>query len=645
MSGVSRDMSRLIIQQMSDAIIHRGPDSAGHWIDEQAGVGMGHRRLAIIDLSPEGHQPMISACGRYVIVFNGEIYNYRSLRQQIERQAEEGAPPRFRGRSDTEVMLACISRWGLSRALQSFNGMFAFALWDRLERQLHLARDRIGEKPLYYGWLGSSFVFGSELKALRKHPHFRNAINRDALTLYLRYGYVPSPYSIYEGIHKLPPATMLTVRTGGTAADSSPRSYWSCREAAERGVAAPFEGSEGEAIEELDTLLRDSVKIRMEADVPLGAFLSGGIDSSTVVALMQNQSNRAVKTFSIGFHVQNYNEAEHARAVAEHLGTEHTELYVTPQQALSVLDRMTTLFDEPFADPSQIPTFLVSELARRHVTVSLSGDGGDELFAGYPRYFGSMKYWRKLRPIPFRVRQLAAGALSSVPVAAWDNVFGMFSGILPSRVKKYARGDRVYEAADVLKCRSPDALYGWVISRWKTPTKLVRDGREPPTALCNTEEWAGLPDFVSRMEYYDCVTYLPDDIMVKLDRASMGVSLEARVPILDHRVVEFSWRLPLSMKIKRYNGKWLLRQVLYKYVPKNLVDRPKMGFAVPIDSWLRGELREWCEDLLNEKRLCEGGFLNPRPIRKAWAEHLSGVRNWHDQLWVVLSLQAWLAAQ
>lgn len=643
-AGLSRERSLSVLTKMTSTLTHRGPDSAGYWADEQVGIALGHRRLAIIDLTPEGHQPMHSACGRYVIAFNGEIYNYKALRSELEA-ATPGGALFFRGHSDTEVMLAAIAHWGVEPALQRFNGMFAFALWDRQERKLHLARDRIGEKPLYYGWVGGHFVFGSELKALRAYPDFKAEIDRGALTLYLRHNYIPAPYSIFQGIFKLPPGTRLTVDGDGSKTLPSPQPYWSCRDIAERGVADPFRWSDTEAVEQLDTLLRDAVKLRMEADVPLGAFLSGGIDSSVVVALMQAQSARQVETFSIGFRERKYNEAEHAKAVATHLGTKHTELYVTPQEAMAVIPRLATLYDEPFADPSQIPTFLVSNLARQSVTVSLSGDGGDELFAGYPRYFGSRDHWARIGSYPAPVRQAIAKRLHAVSPQTWDRAFGLASPVTPAKLKKYASAERVGDFADVLSSGTPDALYRWAISQWKYPEYVVLGGHEYPTVMGDPSQRAELPEFTDRMLYYDSMMYLPDDILVKLDRASMGVSLESRVPILDHRVVEFAWKVPLAMKIKNGQGKWPLRQVLYKYVPQEMVERPKMGFAVPLDEWLRGSLRDWAENLLNERRLREEGFFDPVPIRKRWSEHLAGTRNWHNELWVILMFHMWLDAQ
>jgi asparagine synthase (glutamine-hydrolysing) len=625
---------------MAEALRHRGPDDGGEWVDAEAGVALGHRRLAVVDLSPNGRQPMHSPCGRYVIVFNGEIYNFRALREELA--AGPGTVPAFRSHSDTEVMLAAIGRWGLERALQRFNGMFAFALWDREARRLHLVRDRLGEKPLYYGWAGTTFLFGSELKALRAHPDFRGDVDRDAVALFLRHGYIPGPYSIYTGIFKLPPATVLTLDASAMRATPTPVAYWSARAVAEHGVANPFEGPVEEATARLDALLRDAVKLRMEADVPLGAFLSGGVDSSTVVALMQSQSNRPVKTFTVGFAETGYDEAEDARAVAAHLGTDHTALRMTPEEASAVIPRLPRLYDEPFADPSQIPTCLVSELARRHVTVSLSGDGGDELFAGYNRYFWGRGVWKALEWMPATVSGVAARAFTSLSPERWEAVFRGLGPLLPDRMRQPQTGAKLHQLAEVLAVHRTEAMYLELISHWKDPASLVPGASEPPTVVTDRSCWPALPDIVQRMMYLDMVSYLPDDILVKVDRAAMGFSLEGRVPLLDHRVVEFAWQIPLSLKVRNGGGKWLLRQVLRRYVPEDLVDRPKMGFGVPIGEWLRGPLREWAETLLDERRLRQGGLLDPRPIREKWTEHLSGSRNWQHHLWDVLMLVAWL---
>ena len=627
---------RDIVLGMANTLRHRGPDDFGAWVDAATGIALGHRRLSILDLSPLGHQPMHSASGRYALSFNGEIYNFRALRSELEDLGHT-----FRGHSDTEVMLACFSQWGVHQAVKRFNGMFAFALWDREERLLHLARDRFGEKPLHYGWLGKTFVFASELKAVRAHPDFEADIDRDVLALYFRYGYIPAPYSIYRGVSKVLPGTVLTIAPE-TGSHPTVTPYWSVRAVAEQGSANPFTGTETEAVARLDELLRDAVKLRMEADVPLGAFLSGGVDSSTIVALMQAQSAEPVRTFSIGFHEAAYNEAPYAKAVATHLGTTHTELYVTPEEAMAVIPRIPTLYDEPFGDPSQIPTFLVSQLARRDVTVSLSGDAGDELFAGYATYFWGLRTWRLIGWMPRSLRALSAGGLTTLSPASWESLFRTIEPICPKRLRGQNVGLRLKKLADLLSADCAETLIRGLVTHWDTPGSLVVGASEPPTPLTDRTQWANLPDLLQRMMYTDAIMYLPDDILVKVDRASMGVSLEARVPLLDHRVAEFAWQLPVSMKIRDGRGKWILRQLLSQYVPTALIDRPKMGFGVPIGTWLRGPLKEWAETLLDEKRLKDQGLLNPDLIRDKWGEHLSGKVNWKDSLWIALMFQAWL---
>jgi asparagine synthase (glutamine-hydrolysing) len=631
------------IRHMARTLTHRGPDDEGYFQDESAGLALGHRRLSILDLSPLGRQPMVSASGRYVIAFNGEVYNFTALGRELELDGTA-----FRGRSDTEVMLAAIDEWGLMPAVTRFIGMFCFALWDRQNRTLFLVRDRLGIKPLYYGWAGGTFTFGSELKALRACPGFDNPVNRDALTLLLRHNYIPAPYSIHDNIHKLMPGTILAVTSRLAAAPQNLQTiaahedtYWSAREVTECGVAERFGGSREEAAQQLDRLLREAVGQRMVADVPLGAFLSGGIDSSTVVALMQTQSERRVKTFSIGFHEGGYNEAQHAKAVARHLGTDHTELYVTPEEAMAVIPNLPALYDEPFSDSSQIPTYLVSKLAREHVTVSLSGDGGDELFGGYNRYFWGRRLWAMLSRIPRPLRAVTGHALGAVRPALWGRVGALTAPLLPRHLRVSQSADKARLLAEILAVPSADALYRRLVSHWKYPEVLVSNTREPPTALTDPVRCAYLADYTERMMFADMVSYLPDDILAKVDRASMGVGLEARVPLLDHRVVEFAWRLPLDLKIREGQGKWLLRQVLYRYVPKELIERPKMGFGVPIEHWLRGPLRDWAEELLDERRLKQEGFFDPTPIRQKWAEHLSGQRAGHYCLWDVLMFQAW----
>ena len=578
---------------------------------------------------------MHSACGRYVITFNGEIYNFKALREELE-----GLGQGFRGHSDTEVMLAAIAHWGVEAALKKFNGMFAFALWDRQERTLYLSRDRAGEKPLYYGWAGHTLLFGSELKALHQHPDFRGEIDRGALTVYLRHNYIPAPHSIYKGIYKLPPGTLLTIR--GFGSDASPKPFWSAKRAAEDGLSNPFVGSEAEAVEQLDSLLNDAISMRMEADVPLGAFLSGGIDSSLVVAIMQANSSRPVKTFTIGFENSEFNEAESAKAVAKHLGTDHTELYVTPEEAMAVIPRLPCLYDEPFADSSQIPTFLVSQLARRNVTVSLSGDGGDELFGGYNTYLWGRSVQKKIGWMPQPLKAGLAKSLSPLSRVDWNAILGGRQSVLPQSLRRKDLNKVLHKLAGILKVDQREALYWVLCSYWMDPASVVLGAREPLTPLTDESKWAHVKEFMHVMMYLDTVMYLPDDILVKVDRAAMGVSLESRVPLLDHRVIEFAWRLPLTMKVEGNTGKKPLRQLLHKYVPKQLVDRPKQGFGVPIHEWLRGPMRPWAEELLIESRLKDEGYFCEKPIRQKWMEHVSGRYNWQAQLWGVLMFQAWL---
>lgn len=623
-----------LARKMSTCLAHRGPDDSGEWVDGRVGLGLGFRRLSILDLSPMGHQPMASRCGRYIIVFNGEIYNYLDIRAEIEA----GGAAQWRGHSDTEVILAAISRWGIGPTLERLTGMFALAVWDHAEQTLHIARDRLGEKPLYYGWLDGSFVFASELKALRVHPRWKGEIDRSALVLFLRYGYVPAPHSIYTGIRKLWPGTFLSVHPDGSSNESQ---YWSAREVAERGVAEPFKGSDTEAAETLERLLSRAVGRQMVADVPLGAFLSGGIDSSTVVALMQAQSARPVQTFTIGFRETGHNEAEHAKAVARHLGTDHTELYVTAAEAMNVIPRLPDLYDEPFSDPSQIPTFLVAQLARRKVTVSLSGDGGDELFGGYNRHFIGRGLWNKVGWLPRGARGVFARAITAVSPAQWNRVLAAPLALAPGQLRYPNPGEKLHKLALVLGARNADEVYLGLTSHWKRPGSVVLSGGEPAEAA-NGHRKAALSDFTQRMMFLDLISYLPDDILVKVDRAAMGVSLETRVPMLDHQVVEFAWRLPLSLKIRGGQGKWLLRQVLDKFVPRKLIDRPKTGFDVPIGDWLRGPLRSWAEPLLDEARLRREGFFDVSQVRTKWNEHLSGRRDWQQSIWNVLMFQAWL---
>lgn len=628
-AGVRLDQAKDVVTRMADRLAHRGPDDHGAWVEETAGVALAHRRLSILDLSPAGHQPMVSEGGRFVLAFNGEIYNHLVLRSRLGVAS-------WRGHSDTETLLAAIVAWGVEGALEACVGMFAFALWDQEMRTLTLARDRMGEKPLYYGWQGGVLLFGSELKALREHPAFEGEVDRNALALMLRHNHIPSPYSIYRGIQKVVPGTywQVTLSDRRAADRGQARTYWSMKEVAHQGQSAPFAGSFDEAVSELELLLGQALAGQMIADVPLGAFLSGGIDSSTVVALMQARASHPVKTFSIGFNETGYDEAEHARAVARHLGTEHTELYVTPDEARAVIPRLPDIYDEPFSDVSQIPTFLLSQMAKHEVTVALSGDAGDELFGGYTRYVAGVRLARQFSAWPKGARLGLAFAVDAVPSWLWDRVGHAF-GV--GGVSESAR-----KLADIAGAGSREAVYRELVSHWKRPEDVVIGAQEPPTLLSLPGAWPDFPDFGHCMMYLDALGYLPDDILVKVDRAAMAVSLETRVPFLDHRVVEFAWRLPIDMKIQQKVGKWVVRKLLYRYVPKTLIERPKMGFGVPIGQWLRGPLRDWAEALLDESRLRCEAFLNPVPIRAKWAEHLSGKRNWQYYLWDVLMFQAWL---
>lgn len=626
--GFPSPQGERIASKMADMIAHRGPDDAGVWIDGHAGIALASRRLAVIDLSTAGHQPMCSRSGRYVIAFNGEIYNHQELRHRLDGCA--GSPGRWVGNSDTESLLAAIEQLGLETALRSAVGMFALALWDRQERELYLARDRIGEKPLYFGWQNGVLMFASELKSLVCHPAFDGTVDREALTLYLRHNYIPSPWSIYQGIRKLTPGTFVKIGFGNApspvGAEVEPEPYWSLRDVIAAGRERPFDGNADEAVDALHEVLRQAVASQLEADVPLGAFLSGGIDSSTVVALMQTCSPRPVRTFTIGFEEPAYNEADHAKDVANHLGTDHTEMYVSPQDALDVIPRLPLLYDEPFSDSSQIPTSMVSALTRKHVTVALSGDGGDEFFGGYTRYFRTRAIWRYLGPVPNWLRRVYQHVIAAYP-PCWG------------RNRAF---DRARKLSEILDFHEPEELYCRLQSHWKEPAAIVHHASEPQSRMSDHRTWPNAPDLESRMMGIDALTYLPDDIMVKVDRAAMGVSLETRAPFLDHRVVEFAWRLPLSVKIRKNESKWILRQILYRYVPKNLVGRPKMGFSVPLDAWLRGSLRDWAESLLGESRLRDDGYFRPAPIRKRWTEHIDGIRRWDACIWDILMFQAWL---
>lgn len=631
------------LTSMAGTLVHRGPDDEGIWFDEKMGIGLAHRRLSIIDLSPEGHQPMFSETGRYVMVYNGEVYNFQSIRKELESLGHG-----FRGHSDTEVMLAAIEEWGVEDALGGFNGMFAFAVWDRKESVLTLVRDRIGIKPLYYGWIDGTFVFASEMKTIRRHPDFRNEISRDALALFLKHNYIPSPCSIYRDIYKLLPGCLMKVPISGDDRRGCREkivSYWSLEDAVRRRTDHPFTGNDREAAEELDAILRDSVRLRMIADVPLGAFLSGGIDSSIVVSLMQAQHTIPVQTFTIGFLEQGYDEAAYAKKIAGFLGTDHTELYITPKQALEVIPFLPSLYDEPFSDSSQIPTYLVAQLARREVTVSLSGDGGDELFGGYDRYSWGNMIGKAIGWSPSWLRKPAARFLLGISPGYLDRVLGPVVSFCPGIIRNGNAGDRLSKLAKILMSENTREMYLMLLSHWIEPSRIVKNSFEPSGYFRDSKIWSYLDDLDHKMMYLDTVSYLPDDILTKVDRASMGVSLEVRVPLLDYRVVENAWSMSLRMKVRNGKRKWLLHRILEQYLPKRFFERPKMGFGVPIDTWLRGPLREWAESLLNEKRILEEEYFWPGPIREKWDEHISGRCNWQYHLWDVLMFQAWLEYQ
>jgi asparagine synthase (glutamine-hydrolysing) len=627
---------------MADTLRNRGPDDGGTWADVDAGVALGFRRLSIVDLSPAGHQPMQSDCGRYVLVFNGEIYNHQALRAELK---SAGSSPAWRGRSDTETLLAGFAAWGVAGTLKRAVGMFAIALWDKADRRLTLARDRFGEKPLYYGWVGEganrALAFGSELKALRAYPGFANAVNRGALALYMQFSNVPAPYSIYEDVFKLTPGCLLAI----DAKDLSTRAvliepYWSTLDAALRGLATQIE-SESDALTMLEATLREAVALQLVADVPLGAFLSGGVDSSTIVALVQAQSARPIRTFTVGFEDANFDESPQALAVARHLGTDHQALWVTAADARAAIPSLPTLYDEPFADSSQIPTYLVCKSARQHVTVALSGDAGDELFGGYERYRWAPRISNYLRFTPPALLPRLADAIRLLPYSTWN----WLGRAHPGKYGVTHLGEKAYKLADRLDTLGANGdLYHALVTDWPEWREAVIGANSLRTRLDDSSSVARVSEPEHRMMLLDTLTYLPDDILTKVDRAAMGVSLESRMPFLDHRVVELAWRLRLGDKIRNGQGKWPLRQILYKYVPRELIERPKSGFSIPLGEWLRGPLRDWAENLLEESRLEREGYLNAKPIRETWRQHLSGRYDWTVRLWTVLMFQAWLEA-
>ncbi|MDH3235215.1 MAG: asparagine synthase (glutamine-hydrolyzing), partial [Alphaproteobacteria bacterium] len=629
----------------ADAIRHRGPDAEQCWADAEAGVAFGFRRLSIIDLTPTGHQPMRSADGRYVVMTNGEIYNYRALRERLEQEGETA----WRGTSDTEVLVTAIARWGIEPALEAANGMFALAVWDRKTRTLTLARDRMGEKPMYYGWSNASgnesvFLFGSELKALAVHPAWDRPINRGAVDLLLRHDYVPGPHTIFDGIFKLPPGHVVTVSAAsaspGILAEAEP--YWSASEKALAGAEAPFTGTEDDAAGQLEALLRDAIAIRLVADVPVGAFLSGGIDSATVVGIAQAASDQPVSSFTIGFEDPRFDEAPQAAAVAAHLGTNHTELYASEADALACVTDLPAAYDEPFADVSQIPTLLLSRLTRQHVTVGLTGDGGDELFAGYARYGRLAREWERASALPHALKSAAGASARALPVSAIDGALGWTTAIAGPKRRRGRPGAKLRRRLERAACDDPMMLYRGYVRRWHGVSGLVPGA---PTLDTVFERELGLYRLAAPIDQamvLDALAYLPDDLLVKVDRASMSASLEVRAPLLDHRVVEFAWSLPNAMKLRDGVTKRVLRRVLSRYVPDHLTDRPKAGFDPPLADWLRGDLRDWAEALIDPVRLKREGWIAPGPVTQRWREHVSGGRNWRQDLWNVLTFQAWL---
>ena len=631
-----------LLERMISAIRHRGPDGQGGWVDPSRSVGLAHARLSIQDVTSAGTQPMRSASGRFALVFNGEIYNHLALRRDL---AQGGGVPAhgWRGGSDTETLLAACEAWGIDATLARLQGMYAFAVWDGRDRALTLVRDRMGEKPLYYAWADGHFLFGSELPALRAHPAFRAEIDRAAVTTLLRLNHIPAPWTIYQGVRKLLPGMMLTVRPGERHVE--PVAYWSAQRVVDAGLADPWQGSPEEAVDALASLLDTVVRGQTQADVPVGAFLSGGIDSTAVVALMQRQATRPVPTFAVGFDVPAYNEADHAAAVARHLGTDHTTLMVTAADALEMIPRLATIYSEPFADASQLPTALVAQLARRSVTVVLAGDGGDELFAGYNRYWQGDRLAMLLGVVPRPLRRVMAMGVGGISASVWNQVLGRLSRRTTGCGPQVRAGDQLLKGAALLTSRTTTELYRGLLSAWQHPAALVHEGEEPLTIFTDPARQVRTDSVPHDLMAMDLVSYLPDDNLVKLDRAAMAASLETRAPLLDHRVVAFAWRLPLALKRRDGETKWPLRQLAYRHVPRALLDRPKMGFSVPVAEWLRGPLRDWAEAQLSEERLAREGLLDARLVRRAWDEHQSGARNWQHKLWIVLMLQGWLDAQ
>ncbi len=649
--NLSKDVLSESVHKMSETLIHRGPNDGGIWVDCEDGIAFGHRRLSILDLSSAGSQPMTSVCGRFVVVFNGEIYNHLHLRRKMESLFGSIS---WRGHSDTETLVYLFSKWGIEETIKHLVGMFAIAVWDKKTKKISLIRDRVGEKPLYYGWSNQVFFFGSELKSLRAYKGFNNLVDRNALSLYMQYMYVPTPYSIYENIYKLEPGCILQIdkkcilSPPEIAPSFSFRSYgitlkqwYSLSDVAKNGQSDLIQ-DEIYATELLEKTLLNSVSSQLITDVPIGAFLSGGIDSSIIVSLMQKLKSSPVKTFTIGFEDSNFNEAIYAKKVAKHLGTDHYELYVKASDTYSVIPKLPYLYDEPFADSSQIPTFLVSQLAREHVTVCLSGDAGDELFGGYNRYLWGKSVWNKLNLVPLGLRKNLGHIMQKIPTSVWDSA-GYF---LPNKYSVVSVGDKVHKMAHRLKVvNSLDDMYHSLVNEGFKGEDLIISSNPLDVKVNNPSIVSGISESEHRMMLWDSISYLPDDILTKVDRAAMGSSLETRIPMLDYRVIELAWRLPLSMKIKDAKGKHILRKILYKYVPNELIDRPKAGFAIPVGQWLRGPLREWAEDLIDDHKIDSEGYFNHKLVRNMWNEHISGKCDWTSRIWAILMFQAWLESQ
>ena len=633
-----------IINRMTFALEHRGPDDNGIWQDQNTGVFLGHQRLSIIDLSKAGHQPMQSHSGRYVLSFNGEIYNHLELRGELKKN---DPLIKWKSNSDTETLLEAIEFWGIEKAIKKFDGMFAFCLWDKKNHCLTLVRDRLGEKPLYYGWHGMGenkvFLFGSELKALKKHPDFSNEIDKDAIALQFRYNYIPDPYSIYKNIYKLLPGHYLQLTEKNLKKNDLPDSitYWSLVQTAMSGVSNSFNKSEVEIQNELESQLKLTVKKQMISDTPLGAFLSGGTDSSLVVSLMQSQSNSPIKTFTIGFDDTDFNEAQYAKKIANHIGTDHTEMYISPKEAMNVIPKLTKMYDEPFSDSSQIPAFLISQLAKQQVKVALTGDGGDELFCGYNRYNFGEKLWNSSRATPAGLRKIFSIGIQLVSQKNWDKILKY----LPIINQYNNLGDKLHKGARALDAKTIFDFYLLLCSHWHKSNEVVLNSEETSIISNKLRQQIETLNKQQQMMVFDFLTYLPGDILVKVDRASMASSIETRAPFLDHKLIEYAWKIPHRLKNKNGQGKWILKEILKQYVPKNLTERPKMGFGVPIGTWLRGSLKDWAENLLDEKKMQEEGFLNSKLIKKKWKEHISGKKNWQHDLWDILMFQAWIREQ